>query len=428
MLQLAEILHSHGFSITVVHAQFNSPNPSMHPHFTFCPISDGFVREGEASEADVVSLLCQLNITFVEPFRDCMVRLLSDAEEEPIACLITDAIWSFTQAVSDPLKLPRIVLRTSSISSFLAFAAFPLLRDRGYLPVQESQLEAPVPELSPLKVKDLPVIKTSENDDIDLLLENMIKSTRVSSGLIWNSFEDLEKFSLSKLEQDFPIPIFPIGPFHKHTPASSGSLLTQDRTSLSWLDKQRPKSVLYVSFGSIATLDETEFLEIAWGLANSQQAFLWVVRPGLVCGSGWLELLPKGFMEEMGERGYIVKWAPQEEVLAHPSIGAFWTHNGWNSTLESICEGVPMICFPCFGDQMVNARYVSDVWRVGVRLENGIKRQEIEKAIRRIFVEKEGEEMRNRALSLKEKTNMCTRDGGSSDQSLKGLITYILSF
>lgn len=310
-----------------------------------------------------------------------MVRLLSDAEEEPIACLITDAIWSFTQAVSDPLKLPRIVLRTSSISSFLAFAAFPLLRDRGYLPVQESQLEAPVPELSPLKVKDLPVIKTSENDDIDLLLENMIKSTRVSSGLIWNSFEDLEKFSLSKLEQDFPIPIFPIGPFHKHTPASSGSLLTQDRTSLSWLDKQRPKSVLYVSFGSIATLDETEFLEIAWGLANSQQPFLWVVRPGLVCGSGWLELLPKGFMEEMGERGYIVKWAPQEEVLAHPSIGAFWTHNGWNSTLESICEGVPMICFPCFGDQMVNARYVSDVWRVGVRLENGIKRQEIEKAI-----------------------------------------------
>ncbi|KAF3454615.1 hypothetical protein FNV43_RR05063 [Rhamnella rubrinervis] len=110
---------------------------------------------------------------------------------------------------------------------------------------------------------------------------------------------------------------------------------------------------------------------MAWGLASSQQPFLWVVRPGLVSGLDWIELLPKGFREGVGERGCIVKWAPQQEVLAHEAVGGFWSHCGWNSTLESISEGVPMICKPCFGDQKVNARYVIHEWRVGIELEDG---------------------------------------------------------
>uniref|UniRef100_A0A5B7C220 Uncharacterized protein n=1 Tax=Davidia involucrata TaxID=16924 RepID=A0A5B7C220_DAVIN len=128
MLQLGNILHSKGFSITVIHTKFNSPNQSKYPHFTFQPIPDGLSE----NQAVVSSLFTVLNINCVAPFRDCMTRLL----EEPIACLITDALWHFTQAVADSLGLPRIVLRTSSLSSFLAFAAFPLLRKNGYLPKQ----------------------------------------------------------------------------------------------------------------------------------------------------------------------------------------------------------------------------------------------------------------------------------------------------
>lgn len=88
-------------------------------------------------------------------------------------------------------------------------------------------------------------------------------------------------------------------------------------------------------------MDEAEFLETARGLANSMQQFLWVVWPGSVRGSAWLESLPDGFIEKLDGRGHIVKWAPQQEVLAHEATGGFWTHCGWNSTLESICEGVP---------------------------------------------------------------------------------------
>lgn len=182
-----------------------------------------------------------------------------------------------------------------------------------------------------------------------------------------------------------------------------------------------------MSFGSIAAIEEKEFIEVAWGLANSNLPFLWVVRPGLVRGAEWLEALPKRFLENLEGRGHIVKWAPQLEVLAHPAVGAFWTHNGWNSTIESICEGVPMICMPCFTDQLVNARYVSHIWKAGVQLENGLDRVNIEQAIKKIMVEKEGEEIRKRVLHLKEKTNLCLEVGGSSFNSVKSMVNYIAS-
>lgn len=139
MLQLANILHSKGFKITIIHTNFNSPNKSNYPHFTFEPISESLV-ENEGSSADignVLILIKLLNNTCVDPFRDCMVRLLSDAtKEEPILCLITDALLQFTQAVADKLKVPRIVLRTSSLSSFHVFHAHPLLREKGYFSME----------------------------------------------------------------------------------------------------------------------------------------------------------------------------------------------------------------------------------------------------------------------------------------------------
>lgn len=135
MLELANILHSKGFSITIIHTHFNAPNSDDYPHFTFHPISDG-LSEGEASTGDILHLLLLLTVNCVEPFRDCLARLLSNVSEEPVACLVADAIWHFSRLVADSLKLPTIVLRTSSASSFLVFGAFPLLREKGYLPIQ----------------------------------------------------------------------------------------------------------------------------------------------------------------------------------------------------------------------------------------------------------------------------------------------------
>ncbi|XP_004308910.1 PREDICTED: UDP-glycosyltransferase 76F1-like [Fragaria vesca subsp. vesca] len=428
MLELANILYFKGFSITIIHTSFNSLNPSTHPHFTYHLISDN-LSESEAVEKDLLLLISHLNRKCYEPFRECFASLVSDASKEPVACLISDPVFDFTQSVAESLKIPRIMLRTGSASFTAVISAFPLLQGKGYIPKLDSRLGEPVTEFSPLRVKDLPVINSSDPERFFKLVHNLTYQTKASYGFIFNTFEDLEQHALATLRKEFHIPIFPIGPFHKCVPAttSTSRFLSQDWSCISWLNTQAQKSVIYVSFGSIATLDEAQFLEIAWGLANSKQPFLWVVRPGSISGSDWLEPLPSGFHETLNGRGHIVKWAPQKEVLAHQSVGVFWTHSGWNSTLESICEGVPMICTPFFGDQMLNARYASDVWEVGLHLENGLERGEIERAIRSLMMEKKGDQMRDRLSKIKEKANICLRQGGSSYQSLNDLVDHILS-
>lgn len=365
-----------------------------------------------------------MNENYMVPIRECLVRLMS--EDDRVACLITDAQWFATQKIADELKLPRIVHRTSSVSSFLFFASIPMLRDMGY---EELTPETIVPGFEPLKIKDLLKFLTNDPECACKVIELMVQGIKQARATIWNTFKELEELELRVLNLLFQNRHFLIGPFHKYFLASSSSLLAQDQTSISWLEKHTPNSVLYVSFGSVVGVEETEFLEIAWGLANSKQPFLWVVRPGSIKGSEWVERLPEGFLETIVEgRGYIVKWAPQQDVLAHPSTGGFWTHNGWNSTLESICEGVPMICSPSFGDQPTNARYVSDKWKIGVELKNGFERGEIEGAIKRVMVDQEGLEMRERIIKLKGKVNSCIKKDGSSYSSLEDLVHYILSF
>lgn len=132
MLQLAQILHSNGFSITIIHTIFNSINPSNYPHFNFCCIQDG-ILETESSSSNLLNVLIELNTRCVEPFKECLGKLLS---EEPNACLISDAMCYFTQDVATSFKLPRLVMRSSGASAFVAFAAIPVLREKGYIPIQ----------------------------------------------------------------------------------------------------------------------------------------------------------------------------------------------------------------------------------------------------------------------------------------------------
>lgn len=137
--------------------------------------------------------------------------------------------------------------------------------------------------------------------------------------------------------------------------------------------------------------------------------------------------LPENFIEMTEGRGCIVKWAPQKEVLAHDAVGGFLSHCGWNSTLESMSEGVPMICGPRFGDQMVNTRYIVNEWRVGLELER-FDRVCIEFAIRKVLVGKEGKGIRERAIEMKQEIEVGINKGGSSHKALNDLVNFINSF
>ncbi|KAF8101989.1 hypothetical protein N665_0201s0281 [Sinapis alba] len=434
MIQLAGIFHHRGFSVTILHTSYNFPDPSRYPHFTFKTISHNNNGEegdplsrSETSGIDLVSLIRVLKQKYAEPFRETLAAEVGGGDT--VCCLVSDAIWGKnTEDAAKEVGVRRVVLRTGGAASFCAFAAFPLLRDKGYFST-DSRLDDPVIELPPLKVKDLPVIETNDPDELYRIIADMVEGVKSSSGVIWNTFEDLERDQVLDLSSNFHVPFFPIGPFHKHSndlpPKTKNK---EDNEINNWLDKQEPKSVVYASFGSLADIEEKEFLEIACGLRNSEHPFLWVVRPGLVRGTEWLESLPCGFMENIEHKGKIVKWVDQLDVLAHPAVGVFWTHCGWNSTLESICEGVPMICTPCFTDQRVNARYIADVWRVGKLLERRIMdKEEIEQVVRSAMMNK-GDGMRDMCLAYKEMADNCLGKNGSSSNYLDKLVTHVLSF
>ncbi|KAK3000219.1 hypothetical protein RJ639_024214, partial [Escallonia herrerae] len=424
MLQLGAILHSKGFSITIAHAQLNSPDPSNHPDFNFLPLLDNL--SGLNGSKNIIDFIATLNKNCTAPLMKCLAQVMEQQQpDDQVACIIYDNLMYISEAVANHFKLPKIVLRTSPPSYLVAYRAMSRLQAEGYFPLQDSMLQELVPELYPLRFKDLPFSNLTVEESLQLL--TITGDIRTSSAIIWNTMDYLDHSAISKLQEHYHVPFFSVGPLHKLAPASSTSLLKEDTGCITWLDKQVPNSVLYVSLGSVTTIYEKELKEMAWGLANSEQPFLWVIRPGSVSGSEWVEFLPEGYMEKVGEKCCIVKWAPQKEVLAHGAVGGFWSHCGWNSTLETISEGVPTICRPFFVDQMVSARYLTFVWRVGLELEH-VEREEIERAIKTLMVDKEGKEIRQRAMDMKEKVKTSLCKGGSSYNSLNGLVEFIMSF
>lgn len=290
----------------------------------------------------------------------------------------------------------------------------------------ESRKDELVTELPPYRVKDLISLNKSKMVDLASIAAQDVEAANNSLGIIINTFTAIESDNIEKLHQELSVPIFAIGPLHMFTSHLQSSLLPQDRSCLDWLDTQAPHSVLYVSLGSIASINYEEFVETAWGLANSSQPFLWVIRPGSVCGTENVSM-PDGFDEEVRGRGKVLAWAPQLEVLAHNAVGGFWTHNGWNSTFEAICEGVPMICRPHFADQMGNARYVTHVWKVGIELEEKLERMMIAKTVRSLMTEKEGDAMRKRVRELRRSAADCIKPDGSSYLTINKLVDHILS-
>ncbi|KAL4188546.1 hypothetical protein AMTRI_Chr08g160820 [Amborella trichopoda] len=419
MVQLAHILHSRGFFITIVHTDYNAPHLEPRPGLTIEPIYLGLSNE-EAREMDIVELILTLNEKCELPFRALIEDLQSKKGGLRVSYLITDAVMYFTQDLAEELGIKRMAFRTSSSTSTLGFQA---IRDKGYLDNRGHPSDEPIPDFSPFRFKDLPFVNTKDPDSLCLFISSFTGKSFRASALIFNTSDCLESPALEKIRPQCRGPVFAVGPLNF---PSSSSILPEDDKCISWLNTQPPRSVVYTSFGSLASMESSQVMEIAWGLANSGRPFLWVVRPGLINVLN-AACLPSGFTEQVGLRGLVVEWAPQKKVLAHGAVGAFWSHCGWNSTLESICAGVPMACWPQFSDQRVNARLICHVWRVGAEMGREVERGEVEMVLRRLLVEREGEEMREKASELKKVVQRSLGKGGSSYEALDSLILQLMS-
>lgn len=247
-----------------------------------------------------------------------------------------------------------------------------------------------------------------------------------------DTFQELEPEIIEHMSQICIVK--PVGPLFKNPKAPKTSIrgdLMKADDCLEWLDSKPPASVVYISFGSIVHLKQEQVDEIAHGLLSSGVSFLWVVRPPIKAFGLERHVLPDGFLEKVGDKGKLVQWSPQEQVLAHPSLACFLTHCGWNSSVEALTSGVPVVTFPQWGDQVTNAKFLVEVFNVGLRLSRGmaenrlIMRDEVEKCLLEATVGDKAIELRQNALKWKKAAEEAVAEGGSSDRNLQDFLDEI---
>ncbi|KAJ8561225.1 hypothetical protein K7X08_027415 [Anisodus acutangulus] len=247
-----------------------------------------------------------------------------------------------------------------------------------------------LPSLPLLEKEDLPTF--IYDSDLYPSLTKLIFSQNINfkkaDWLFFNTFDVLEKEVVDWLRVQYPIKT--IGP-------TIPSMYLDERLKE---DKEH----------------EQQMEELAWGLMTSNCYFLWVVRTSEEMK------LPEEFMSRLSEKGLTVNWCLQLDVLTHQSVGCFFTHCGWNSTLEALCLGVPMVAMPQWSDQPINAKFISDVWQTGIRVKAGedvVNRDEIASSIREVMVEENGVMFKDNAIKLKQSAKEAVDEGGSSDKNIE---------
>ncbi|XP_037486767.1 putative cis-zeatin O-glucosyltransferase [Triticum dicoccoides] len=230
--------------------------------------------------------------------------------------------------------------------------------------------------------------------------------------------------------------IGPLNPLLEATASNQGK--TQRHECLNWLDLQPPSSVLYVSFGSSSSLREEQVAELAAALHGSKQRFIWVLRDADrgdifadAADNRHAELLSQFTKQTEGTGLVITGWAPQLEILAHGATAAFMSHCGWNSTVESMSHGKPILAWPMHSDQPWDAELVCSYLKAGLLVRPWEKHGEvisattIQEAIETMMVAEEGVAVRQRAEALGEAVRSSAAQGGSSHKELEGFISYM---
>ncbi|RZC89562.1 hypothetical protein C5167_027106 [Papaver somniferum] len=369
----------------------------------------------------------------LRPFRNIIQKLNNSADSNvpPVSCIVSDGSLSFTLQAAKEFGIPDMTYWPISFCAFICLLHFPHLVQRGLVPLKdESYLTNGymketfidwIPGVKDIRFRDLPsfVLTANPNDPMMDFSIRETKRTYDATALIFNTFDALEMDVLDAVKSELSLPpIYTVGPLHSllnQIPLSESQSLgsnmwIEDTKCLEWLGSKEPNSVVYVNFGSVLVMNTQQLTEFAWGLANSKHNFLWIIRPDLVVGES--ATLPPEFAEEIKVRGLIANWYPQEHVLNHASIAGFLTYCSWNSILESLCCGVPMICWPFFADQQTNCRYLCKHWGVVMEIDNNVKREEVESLVKELMEGEKGKNLKKKAMEWKRKVEEAILPGG----------------
>lgn len=270
--------------------------------------------------------------------------------------------------------------------------------------------------MSAIHASDLPQEFLHLDRPFSHLLYNMSLALPRAAAVVLNSFDGVDPVVENDLKSKLRkmLNVWRPSPPPPQTPPSD-----DQGGCLSWLSNQSAASVAYISFGTVLTPPPPELVAMAEALEEKQIPYLWSFSD-----YSKRHLLER-FFQRTSSIGKVVEWAPQLQVLAHSSVGVFVTHCGWNSVMESITGGVPMICRPFLGDQMINRRRVEEVWRIGVGVEGGVfTKSSMMTALDRVML-KEGKKIRENVGRLREFASTAVAENGSSTENFKSLIGIV---
>ncbi|CAN8308842.1 unnamed protein product [Cochlearia groenlandica] len=437
------LVHRHGVTVTFIVVGESPPSKSQRSVLESLPsssISSVFLPPADLSDLPPTTRIeTRISLTVTRSNPELRRVFESFAAENRLpAALVVDLFGTdaFEAAVEFHVAPFIFFPTTANVLSF--FLNLPKLDETVSCEYRELTEPVKLPGCVPVQGKDFLDPAQDRKDDAYKWLLHNTKRYKEAKGILVNSFFELEPNAIKALQEpgfDDRPPVYPVGPLVNNDKQEAKPV--QESECLKWLHNQPLGSVLYVSFGSGGTLTSKQFDELAFGLADSEQRFLWVIRkPSEIANASYfdshsqtdpLTFLPQGFLERTKGRGFVIpSWAPQAEILAHPSTGGFLTHCGWNSTLESVVNGVPLIAWPLYAEQHMNAVLLTEGIHVAIRArarEDGIvTKEEVARVVKGLMEGEEGKDVRNKMKEMKKGASKVLKDDGSSTKALSHVV------
>ncbi|KAK4419516.1 UDP-glycosyltransferase 92A1 [Sesamum alatum] len=436
-LALAHHIEQKGYTVTFVNTPRNikklhqslRPPPSSSIKLVEIPFNcadHGLPPEAENTNSGPYELFIRLieaTPALELPFRKLLSDLI-ETGEKPL-CVVSDFFFGWAAEVAHEFGIFHSIF--SGSSAFGMACCYSLRLNLPHRHTDNVEFSLPdFPEAGKVHVTQLPfpMLVAGENDPMTKFQRKNLPKWSSSDAFIFNTVEDLDRSGLSFFRRKLRIPVWPIGPLLLSRRDTGREETSSLEKCIEWLDKREPKSVLYISFGSQNTISASQMMNLAKTLDASSRGFIWVVRPPLetdinaeFAAEKWL---PAGFTQRVHdeERGLIIStWAPQVEILAHESVAAFMSHCGWNSLLESLKNGVPLIGWPVAAEQFYNAKLLVEEVGVCVEVARGtkveVREEDITEKIELVMGESEkGKRIRRRTAEVKEMIEAAMRDEG----------------
>lgn len=434
------LVHKHHFSATFIIPTNGPPSRAQEDVVKALPPAMDAVFLPPVTFEDLdddVMIETQISLTIVRslPFiRDAVKSMVSNGRQRLVA-LVVDLFGTDVFEVATEFSISPYIFYPSTAMVLSLFLYLPKLDAAVSCEYRDLPEPVNIPGCIPIQGRDLlDPIQDRKNDANKWVLHHC-KRYHLAEGIMANSFPALEGGALRALqEEETGKPrVYPIGPL-----IQTRSTEPDVTGCLRWLDEQPLGSVLFVSFGSGGTLSRKQLTEVALGLEMSEQRFLWVVRTpsDKVANATYfthnshkespVDYLPEGFIERTAKRALLLpSWAPQIQVLSHGSVGGFLTHCGWNSALESVVHGVPLIAWPLYAEQRMNAVMLTEDLKVALRPkadEKGIVgKEELGRVVKDLMEGEEGKKVRSRMQALKDEAAIVLSDEGSSTKALSQL-------